>query len=908
MTITSIPTSISGRWTAVWACTAVAACVLFASPAVFPALSDAFAQDDFGDTPPAGPAPANKAAGAKDAGPAEKDPAILAVREANPTTPEQLAWAVRVTLDLGRVDEAKRYLTQLVAAKPSSEVLLALHARYGADYFRRLKAAQPLQPEGEKLAEAALAAVRKQATDANRLIVLVGKLLDPSPITRRDAEAGIKDAGPAAVEPLVKVLADPGRSDEHAAVQRMLMLLGPQAVEPLIGVLESDDPALKARVFAVLGALRTRRATPYLVRPALVERASVPGKTNGNAGRNAIPNSNLNAKRNASGNASGDASGNASGNQGSSLALNPPTSTEPTSTIATSTQEAAANEPQANDPTDIDPAANDPAAKVPAANAPAADAPAANAPAADGPAVQNEPAPRAMTAAEVEMLREAAEESLGLIVGQTPTYVEATQFLYRRTLSHLAGEPVVHLNIDNRGELWHWDAASKTARPRTYDGTDAAVAEACRLARELYQLAPEQPEYLRLYLLCELDLAKIDGGVDQPLARGAGSAFARVRQQPADVVEDVLMMALRQQRYAAAAGAIEVLGEIGNLELLASVDGVPRRLAAALNHPDRRVRFAAVAAVLKLDPRASFPGASYLSESLGYFASTVGSRRVLVAHPRATEAQSLVGMLAELGFEADSATSGRAAFVMAQRQPDYEFVLISDSIQTPAVNELVGMFRQDGRLGRLAIGVMAAGEKLDRASSLATTQPLVEAFPRPVDAATLSLLVDRLRRGVGRAAVTKDERLLHGAAALEWMLQLTDNANAYGFYELAKQEPAVESALQTPELTGRAALVLGRLGSSRAQLSLLDLASSPTRSIQERRAAVAAFRDAVERRGVMLTKAEVLKQYERYNQSEAADRDTQQVLGAILDTIERVKVPAADTAASNPANRPPAAP
>ena len=41
---------------------------------------------------------------------------------------------------------------------------------------------------------------------------------------------------------------------------------------------------------------------------------------------------------------------------------------------------------------------------------------------------------------------------------------------------------------------------------------------------------------------------------------------------------------------------------------------------------------------------------------------------------------------------------------------------------------------------------------------------------------------------------------------------------------------------------------------------------------------------------------------------EAADRDTQQVLGAILDTIERVKVPAADTAASNPANRPPAAP
>jgi HEAT repeat protein len=786
MTMTSIPTLMTGRWAAFWTRAATAACVSLAitAPSVLfvPSL---LAQDDvFGDGPPAAPAGGKQAASTDDVAPAEKDPAILAVREANPTTPDQLAWAVRVTLDLGRLDETKRYLTQLIAAKPSSDMLLALHARYGADYFRRLKTAQPLQPDGAKLADAALSAVRKHATDANRLVVLVGKLLDPSPITRRDAEAGLKDAGSAAVEPLVKVLADAGRSDEHAAVQRMLVLLGTQAIEPLIGVLESNDLGLKARVFAVLGALRTRRATPYLVRPALAERAT------------------------------GDEA----------------------------------------------------------------------------------------------MLRDAAQEALTLIVGEKPSYIEATQFLYRRTLSHLAGEPIVHLNIDNRGELWHWDIAAKSAKPRTYDGADAAVAEACRLARELHQMAPEQPEYLRLFLLCELDLAKIEGGVDQPLPRGPDSAFSRVTQQPATVVEDVLMMAFHQQRFAAAAASIEVLGEIGNLEMLASVDGVPRRLAAALNHPDRRVRFAAVAAVLKLDPRASFPGASYLAESLGYFASTVGSRRVLIVHPRAGEAQSLAGMLAELGYEADSATSGRAAFVMAQRQPDYEFSLVSDSIQGPAVGELVGIFRQDGRLGRLPIGVMAAGEKVDRANSLATIEELVEAFPRPVDASTLSLLVERLRRGIGRSAVTKDERLAHAASALEWMMQLTDNHTAYGFYELSKQEPAVNSALQTPELTGRAALVLGRIGSSRAQQSLIDLASNQARPILERRAAAVGFRDAVERRGLMLTRAEVLRQYERYNQSEAADRDTQQVLGAILDTMERVKSPAGPTAESPPANRPPAVP
>ncbi len=912
MTITSIPTIVTGRWGAPWAHTAVAAFALLAMATSLTPSRSACAQDDaFGDGPPAAPAGGKSAANAKDAGPAEKDPAILAVREANPTTPEQLAWAVRVTLDLGRLDETKRYLTQLIAAKPSSDVLLALHARYGAGYFRRLKTAQPLQPEGTKLAEAALAAVRKQATDANRLVALVGKLLDPSPITRRDAEAGLKDAGSAAVEPLIKVLADPGRGDEHAAVQRMLVLLGAQAIEPLIGVLESGDPGLNARVYAVLGALRTRRATPYLIRPALAERPNRISNNNRDTTSTATANSASKPARNPASNPASNPAKTAVDNDRASPALNPPATAAPT--YPTAIQDAPAGaDPAGADPAGADPAGADPAGAAPAAprTEPAPAAPAQPAPGQPEPGqpAPNSPAARAVTAAETEMLREAAQEALGLIVGQTPTYIEATQFLYRRTLSHLAGEPVVHLNIENRGELWHWDSGAQAAKPRTYDGADAAVAEASRLARELYQLAPEQPEYLRLYLLCELDLAKIDGGVDQPLARGPGSAYARVRQQSAPVIEDVLMMALRQQRFAAAAAAIEVLGEIGNLELLAAIDGVPRRLSAALNHADRRVRFAAVAAVLKLDPRAPFAGSSYLAESLGYFASTVGSRRVLVAHPRATEAQSLAGMLAELGYEADSATSGRAAFVMAQRHPDYEFVLISDSIQGPAVSELVGMFRQDGRLARLPIGVMAASEKLERAASLAAIESLVEAFPRPVDAGTLSLLVERLRRGIGRSAVTKDERLVHAAAALEWMLQLTENPSVYGFYELSKQEPAVESALQTPELTGRAALVLGRLGSSRAQLSLLDLAGNRARPILDRRAAAAGFRDAVQRRGLMLTRAEVLKQYERYNLSEAADRETQQVLSAILDTIERVKVPAAEAAASNPANRPPAAP
>lgn len=736
-------------------------------------------EDPFGEGP-AKPEGKPDAAGAKSSNlpeTIESDPAVLAVRDSKPTTPEQLAWAVRVTLDLGRPDEAKRYLEQLAAANPNDAQWVSLHARFGTEFFRRLKKSEALQPTGTKLSDTALDAVRRESVNQTRLTNLVAKLSDSNPVVRRDAEAGLRQAGVAAVEPLVKGLADDSFADEHPAMQRQLASLGPQVTEALIGVLESDDPKLAARIIPVLGALKNRRAIGYLLRPALTD--------------------------------------------------------EPAWAEA----------------------------------------------------------------------KKAAVESLTFIVGEPPKSYDATQFLFRRAMSHLKGEPVVRLDLDNRGELWHWDSAAKAARPQQYLATDVGVVEARRLARELYRLAPTKEDHRRLFLLTDLEADKIAGGVDQPLPRGVGTALERARKESVGVIEDVLAFSLKQQRYIATAAAIEVLGEIGDVDLLQSSDGTPRLLAAALNHSDRRVRFMAVSTVLKLNPQWAYPGASYLADSLGYLSATVGSRRALVAHPNTTEAQSWVGKLAELGFEADAAQSGRSTFILAQKNPDYEFCLVSDSIQGPPVSELVQMLRQEARTARLPIGAIAQGESLDRVQRLSETNDLVEGFPRPIDTESMATLVRRLEEGIGRSAVTRDERLIHAAAALEWLAKLTEDDHSYAFYQLSKQEPAVETAMQTPELASRAAAVLGHFGSARAQIALVDLASHMNRPIADRRAAAAAFRDAVRRRGLMLTREEIARQYERYNQSATADRETQKVLGSILDTFERQSA-VADAAKAQPAPSP----
>ena len=61
--------------------------------------------------------------------------------------------------------------------------------------------------------------------------------------------------------------------------------------------------------------------------------------------------------------------------------------------------------------------------------------------------------------------------------------------------------------------------------------------------------------------------------------------------------------------------------------------------------------------------------------------------------------------------------------------------------------------------------------------------------------------------------------------------------------------------------------------------------------IEARRAAAAAFAASVRRRGLRVGRDQVLRQYDRYNASETADAATQQVLGQILDVIEKKNKP-----------------
>ena len=85
--------------------------------------------------------------------------------------------------------------------------------------------------------------------------------------------------------------------------------------------------------------------------------------------------------------------------------------------------------------------------------------------------------------------------------------------------------------------------------------------------------------------------------------------------------------------------------------------------------------------------------------------------------------------------------------------------------------------------------------------------------------------------------------------------------------------------------------MLAVLGTADSQQLLLNFISTSTQSIELRRTASKSLTTSVGHFGKLLTSAEILRQYDRYNASETADSDTQEVLGEVLDLLEKQKQP-----------------
>jgi hypothetical protein len=522
-------------------------------------------------------------------------------------------------------------------------------------------------------------------------------------------------------------------------------------------------------------------------------------------------------------------------------------------------------------------------------------------------------------------VRDAAAAALTRIVGKVPSRYEAERYLAQETARLLTGTLPYQPDPDDNVVLWYWDESRREVLPLELPRGDAAVLLAARTANDLYALkasgrrepgsllplplgegrgegaplalsrslplpispaADSTNRALRLKLLTSLELAKVLAGIDQPLPMSEGTAGAEAVAAGPQVMSQVLLDALELRRVPPAIAAAEVLGQIGDPSVLYTANGDTGPLALAMYHSDRRVRLAAALACIKLAPGESFPGASRVTDTLGWLTGTSGTSLVLVGHPRGSDAQSLIGYMNELGYDGHAAYIGRGLAEQAFTNPDYEFILVSDAIDLPPVKELVQWLRRDYRTARIPVGVMARGEQLEDIRYAFADDPFTTVFPRLHSTDIAAIEEAKLRAVAGRNLVSRDERIEQARAALAALALLAANEANYARYDLLRQEPAIIRALNNPALTAEAANILAHFATPNSQSALIEFASQHTRLLADRQLAAAAFARAVEKRGLRLTQQQIVAQYDRYNLSETLDKPTQELLGSILDAIE----------------------
>jgi hypothetical protein len=472
------------------------------------------------------------------------------------------------------------------------------------------------------------------------------------------------------------------------------------------------------------------------------------------------------------------------------------------------------------------------------------------------------------------------------VLGAVPTREEAISYLSRRLDQFLAGSVPGPTDQNNQVTLWIWDVAQQTPRTETFDANDASFLAAALVADELYRLDPNDQQSQQLYLVTALEAAKRINGYGRPITKEMGAIFEDVRAAGTDLLQGALELAVDKELQGAAVAVIDTLAATGDQELVRSDDGKPRILVASLLSPLPRVKSAAARAIMSIDPTSAYAGSSYLPEVLGYLSASGGRRRVLIGHPRRETAQELAGYFNVMGFQVDTRQRGRDVVLQAATNPDYAFVLVHDSIDRPGYRELVQVLRRDPRTADLPVGLITRPENEQSAHWFANTDALTLDLAPPLTRNDLATDSRRLLGLAGRGLVTPDERMGDAIFALDALAKLAADEQQYGFYDLLPLDQRMEKALNTPELAARAAQVLGLLGTPPAQQALLDLANNHVRAIAERQAAAAAFRTAVSRRGLLLTRADLLRQYDIYNASEFLDQQTQAVLASILDTIE----------------------
>jgi len=275
-----------------------------------------------------------------------------------------------------------------------------------------------------------------------------------------------------------------------------------------------------------------------------------------------------------------------------------------------------------------------------------------------------------------------------------------------------------------------------------------------------------------------------------------------------------------------------------------------------------------------------------------------------------------------LGYKTDVATSCRDLFALAAATPDVEVVFVDERTKQPPVAEFVQRMRQDARTAEIPIAILgepAEGRQQTAAdASGAGTHLLPSAvrrlpsnsltYPRIASEDAARWVRDDLLEKTGSThhplfgekglpnwesarawARGSTQRLEQAKQALVWLRKIKEAELKSGvkIYHFEDFDSVVLDALHSERRVKEGLDLAAVVKSPVLQSAIYDLAANVICPMELRNHAGDAFIKSVQTFGILLRGEQIQRLYDRYNASEHEPKESQELLGRLLDVVEQ---------------------
>ncbi|QGJ72080.1 Hypothetical protein PBC10988_37950 [Planctomycetales bacterium 10988] len=482
-----------------------------------------------------------------------------------------------------------------------------------------------------------------------------------------------------------------------------------------------------------------------------------------------------------------------------------------------------------------------------------------------------------------QIAKDAARGTLRSFRGLVPSQDRAVELLIEAALAFRDQSIALELDDSNMVEGWSWDQSNNSLLMKPMNPRDVYAIWTARLLEDAKVLAPEHPTVQRLYLAAKLEAAQYEAGLGTPVSLTPENQTWLEGVSP-ELLLQVIENNLSSRHTPAAAAALSVLKEVGSADLLLERTPGLSRVVLAANSPDIRVRLAAMETIAAWNPPEPYPGCSFVLRMANHLMQHNGRPLVVIVDPIRSRAQQLGGLILDLGYDVQTASTGQEGFKFATVNR-CQLILVASNVAIPGIELTLSQFRHDPRTYAIPIGIYG---KLDQEKYLLNLSERTARSRRilvAIDPPSIEFQIQELLALTPDAWVVLPKEGMEMAerafaVVAKWSEERTPK------YDLKPLISTFEHALFVPQLASSSMKILSNLGTRESQLALIEIAGMDTRPILLRQEAADSFAKSVKKFGTLLTTDEVVNLYDRYNRSEIEPIEVQELLGLMLDAIE----------------------